>query len=97
MAAEDMLGSKMRTFGPKLGVSGWVGQDAAAPIVNVALATEEFVRPEARPMACTVVEVAMVIGPVYRGEPGVGVEPSTVYRMLAPGVASVIVTACAVA
>jgi hypothetical protein len=92
-----MLGSKMRTFGPKFGVSDWVGQDAAAPIVKVALATAEFVRPGARPMACTVVEVEMVIGPVYRGELGVGVELSTVYRMLAPGVVTVIVTVCAVA
>jgi hypothetical protein len=58
-----MLGSKMCTFGPKFGVLDCV-QVADAPIVYVALATAEFVRPLAMPMALIVVVAAILIGPV---------------------------------
>ena len=60
------------------------------------MATAELVRPDAMPMALTVVVVEMLIGPVYRVELAVGVEPSRVYRMLAPAVVVDRVTDCVV-
>jgi hypothetical protein len=55
-------------------------------MVYVALPTAELGRPARMPMALMVVLVATLIGPEYRADEPVGVEPSTVYRMLAPAV-----------
>src|SRR6266536_5201548 len=62
-------------------------------MVYDAVATAEVVIPDAVAIALTVVFAATVIGPVNRGEPAPGVLPTVVYRMTAPGVAEVSVTA----
>jgi hypothetical protein len=62
MLALDMVGSKTWTFGPKSGVSDCAGQPVEVPMVKVALATAEFVRPDWMPTAWTVVVALMVSG-----------------------------------
>ena len=52
--------------------------------------------PDATAMAFTVWLDDTEIGPVYCGEPVVGVEPSTVYRIVAPAVLVAMVTVWAV-
>jgi hypothetical protein len=64
IAAIDIVGLKIRTLGPKFGISGCVGHDVCVPIVYVALATAEFVMPLRRPMARTVRVVGTLIGAV---------------------------------
>jgi hypothetical protein len=92
-----MLGSKIRVFGPKFGTSGCVVQPAwIVPIVYDALATAEFVRPDLIPIALTVRVDGTLIGPLYSVEDAVGVDPSTVYRIVEPAVEVEIVTVCAV-
>ncbi len=55
----------MRTFGPKFGVSDCVGQlVGVVPIVYVAPATAEFVRPDLRPIALIVRDDGTLIGPL---------------------------------
>jgi hypothetical protein len=56
-------------------------------MVKVALATPLSTSPAANPRACTVAVAVSVNGPAYSGELLVGVDPSVVYRMAAPGVA----------
>src|SRR5690242_12038822 len=92
IVAVAMPGSKIRTLGPKFGMSGWVGQPPVTPIVYVALATAELVSPLSTPIARIVSDDVTLIGPLNSGELAVGVEPSTVKWMLAPAVDVVIVT-----
>jgi hypothetical protein len=52
-----------------------------------------FVQPSLNDAALIVVGVLTVRGPVYGGDDSLGVLPSVVYRVVAPGVFVVIVTA----
>jgi hypothetical protein len=73
-----------------------VGVATGVAITYDAVATAEVVDPALSPIAFTVVLAEMLIGPLYRVEDAVGVEPSTVYRMVEPAVAVEIVTDCVV-
>lgn len=65
-----------------------------AEIVNTAEATALSVNPVAVVIALIVVVLATEIGDVYAGLESVGVLPSTVNRMTAPGVALASATLC---